>query len=324
MNKKWSIADIGPQKGKRILITGGTSGIGLSAARVLAAAGAEVILAADDEIKGQKVIREMRQEDTNFNVQFERLDLSDLKDTARFGSYFRQKYLRLDVLINNAGLDAIPERMVSRDGHELIFATNYLGHFALTAHLFPMLKEAGDARIISVSSLEHKSGQIDFSDLEELTDYNSQKAYRQSKLALLMFSLELACKCQASGLKIKSIPVHPGLARTHIFDRGPSLANQYYHPLPLMWRMAMKAFGQSPENGALPILFAATSDQVVSGKYYGPGGPGELRGGPAPAQVSFKALNMTVAKNLWDFSEDVTGVDFPLVELPEGRRSAIH
>jgi NAD(P)-dependent dehydrogenase (short-subunit alcohol dehydrogenase family) len=324
MRNNWSPEMMPSQKGKRILITGGSSGIGLEAAKELALAGAHVIIAADDEIKGRRVVRDFLHDHPQCSIQFERLDLADLRDVERFAHQFQESYLSLNVLINNAGLDAIPQRMVSRDGHELIFATNFLGHFALTGHLLPVLRESSDPRIITVSSLEHQRGQLNFSDIEELNSYDFQRAYSKSKLALLMFALDLACRVDGQGSSIKSIAVHPGLAKTNIFDRGPGLADRYYHPRPLAWRALMRTFGQSAHAGALPILFAATSDQAMSGKYYGPGGPGELWGAPAEAHVDLKALNMSSSRRLWEFAEDVTGVNFYLDELPTHQSSAYH
>jgi NAD(P)-dependent dehydrogenase (short-subunit alcohol dehydrogenase family) len=220
---------------------------------------------------------------------------------------------QLDALALNAGIDMTIQRLTTAQGHERIFATNYLGHFALTAHLFPLLRETPDARIVTVSSLAHHGARLDLRDLELEQDYSSSVAYARSKLCLLMFSLELHRRCRHLGLFMKSIPVHPGLVRTQIFDRGPELARRYYDPRAILPRISTKVFGQAADQGAVPLLFALTSGLARSGSYYGPDGKFELRGEhPAAAKISTPALNETAARQLWEASESLAGVEFAL------------
>ncbi len=210
----------------------------------------------------------------------------------------------LDLLINNAGVMALPRRQSTADGFELQFGTNHLGHFALTARLMPLLRRASGPRVVSVSSLAHRTGFIDFDDLQGARVYSPWKAYGQSKLATLMFALELQRRNDAAGWNLISNAAHPGFARTGLFASGPggllSLATDFAAPF----------FGHSAADGAQPILFAAASPEAKPGAYYGPGGIGELRGAPAPALVMPQARDAAAAAKLWDVSEKLAGASF--------------
>jgi NAD(P)-dependent dehydrogenase (short-subunit alcohol dehydrogenase family) len=236
-------------------------------------------------------------------VVYEALDLANLQSIADFAQRMHSR-ASLDLLINNAGVMALPRRKITADCFEMQFGTNYIGHFALTARLMPLLCRASCPRIVSVSSLAHRTGLIDFSDLQGARVYSPWKAYGQSKLAMLIFALELQRRSDRSGWNLTSIAAHPGFARTGLFASGPggllSLATDFAAPF----------LGHSAADGARPILFAATSPNAKPGAYYGPGGIGELRGAPAPALIMPQARNQATAASLWDASEKLTNTPF--------------
>jgi NAD(P)-dependent dehydrogenase (short-subunit alcohol dehydrogenase family) len=269
----------------------------------LAKAGAEVVLSGRDNRRGQSAIENIRREVSNAQVCYEPLDLASLASIADFAQRLRSRQ-SLDILINNAGVMALPHRQTTADGFEMQFGTNYLGHFALTARLMPLLRLANGPRVVNVSSLAHRTAFIDFDDLQGARRYSPWKAYGQSKLAMLMFALELQRRSDTTGWNLTSNAAHPGFARTGLFASGPggllSLASEFAAPF----------FGQSATDGVQPILFAATSPNAKPDAYYGPRGLGELRGGPAPAFVMPQARDATTAARLWDVSEKLTGMSF--------------
>jgi len=298
-----SQGDIPSQLGRTAVVTGATGGLGYETALVLARAGAEVILTGRDDRKGQSAIEKIGHEVSGARIAFEPLDLASLASITDFAQRMQARQ-SLDLLINNAGVMALPRRQTTADGFEMQFGTNHLGHFALTARLMPLLRQASAPRVVSVSSLAHRTGSIDFSDLQGERIYSPWKAYGQSKLACLMFALELQRRSDAAGWKVTSNAAHPGFARTNLFAGGPgglvSLATDFAAPF----------FGHSAADGARPILFAATSPQAKPGAYYGPGGIGELRGAPATALVMPRARDATAAARLWDISGKLTGTTF--------------
>src|SRR6476661_1845136 len=259
--------EVPSQVGKTIVVTGATGGLGFEMALALAKAGADVILTGRDDRKGQSAIEKIGHEVTGAKVNYERLDLASLASIADFARRMGARQ-SLDLLINNAGVMALPRRQVTADGFEMQFGTNHLGHFALTARLMPLLRRADGSRVVSVSSLAHRTGLIDFNDLQGERLYSPWKAYGQSKLACLMFALELQRRSDAAGWNLTSDAAHPGFSRTN--------------------------------------LFAATSPQAEPGAYYGPGGFGELRGAPAPALITPRARDAATAARLWDVSEKLT------------------
>src|SRR5271169_4737347 len=298
-----SRGDIPSQLGKTAIVTGATGGLGYETALALARAGADVILTGRDERKGQSAIAKIGREVLGAKIAFESLDLANLAAVAAFAERMQARP-SLDLLINNAGVMALPRRQVTADGFEMQFGTNHLGHFALTARLMPLLRQASGSRIVSVSSLAHRTGLIDLSDLQGERFYSPWKAYGQSKLACLVFALELQRRSDREGWGLVSNAAHPGFARTNLFASGPggfiSLATGFAAPL----------FGQSAEDGARPILFAATSADAKPGAYYGPGGIGELRGAPAQALIMPQARNQATASKLWEASEKLSGTLF--------------
>jgi NAD(P)-dependent dehydrogenase (short-subunit alcohol dehydrogenase family) len=288
-------AEIPSQFGKMAVVTGATGGLGYETALALAKAGAEVILTGRDDRKGQSAIEKISREVIGAKMSYEHLDLASLASIADFAQRMGVRQ-SLDLLINNAGVMALPRRQTTADGFEMQFGTNYLGHFALTARLMPLLRRSSGPRVVSVSSLAHRTGFIDFGDLQGARAYSPWKAYGQSRLACLIFALELQRRSDAGGWNLTSNAAHPGFSRTNLFASGPggllSVATDFAAPL----------FGHSAADGARPILFAATSPQAKPGAYYGPGGIGELRGAPAPASIMPQARDAATAAGLWDVS----------------------
>lgn len=301
---RWTIFDMPPQHGRSAVVTG-TGGLGFEDALALAAAGCEVILAGRDPLKGADAVGRIRARITGAAIGFEQLDLADLASVAAFGERVTRQRDRLDMLINNAGVMVPPERKLTADGFELQFGTNHLGHFALTAHLLPLLRRGTEARVISLSSVAAPQGRIDFENLNGEKHYQAMSAYGQSKLACLMFAFELQRRSEGAGWGVASIAAHPGVSRTDLLHNGPgrgSLHGRVRSWLPFLFQPAAR--------GALPTLFAATAPEALPGGYYGPDGIAELRGYPTRAKVPPQALDRAVAARLWAASEALTGVRF--------------
>jgi NAD(P)-dependent dehydrogenase (short-subunit alcohol dehydrogenase family) len=296
-------AEIPSQPGRLAVVTGATGGLGYETALALAKAGAEVVLTGRDDRKGASALEKIGREVPDAKVVYEHLDLASLASVADFAQRMGARQ-SLDLLINNAGVMALPRRQTTADGFEMQFGTNYLGHFALTARLMPLLRRASGPRVVNVSSLAHRTGFIRFDDLQGARAYSPWKAYGQSKLATLMFALELQRRSDAKGWNLTSTAAHPGFARTGLFASGPGGL------LSLATDLAAPFFGHSAADGARPILFAATSPKAKPGAYYGPGGIGELRGAPAPALIMPQARNAAMAARLWDVSEKLTSTSF--------------
>ncbi|ACA20908.1 short-chain dehydrogenase/reductase SDR [Methylobacterium sp. 4-46] len=304
----WTPAAIPPQTGRLVVVTGATSGIGYEAALALARAGARVVLAARDEAKAQRAVASIRAAAPSADLAVEPLDTAALASVRAFAERWQARGLGIDGLILNAGIAAVPTREETPDGFERQLGTNYLGHFALTGLLLPWLREAPAARIVPVASLAHRQARIHFEDLQRRQGYGPQDAYRQSKLAMLMFGLELDRRLRAAGSPMRAIPVHPGIARTDIFRRGDRAgAIQQF-----AGRAIFAVIGQSAAQGAWPLLYAATAPEAESGRYYGPDGIWEARGHPAPAQVAAQARDAQAAARLWRDSEALTGVTYRL------------
>ena len=296
-------AEIPSQADRSAIVTGATGGLGYETALALAKAGAEVILTGRDDRKAQSAVDRINREVTTARVSYEALDLASLASIADFARRMQPRQ-SLNLLINNAGVMALPSRQTTTDGFEMQFGTNYLGHFALTARLMPLLRRASGPRVVNVSSLAHRTAFIDFDDLQGVRVYSPWKAYGQSKLAMLMFALELQRRSDAAGWNVTSNAAHPGFARTGLFANGPggllSLASDFAAPF----------FGQSAADGARSILFAATNAQAKPGAYYGPGGIGELRGAPTTALIMPQARDAARAARLWEGSEKLTKTSF--------------
>jgi NAD(P)-dependent dehydrogenase (short-subunit alcohol dehydrogenase family) len=305
----WTVKDIPSQTGRTAVITGATSGIGYEAAKALAGAGARVIIASRNERKGAEVLAEIRATTPGADVAFEPLDLASLVSVARTATRIAASAPRIDLLINNAGVMAIPDRHETEDGFEMQMGANYIGHFALTMRLLPNLLAAGSPRIVTVSSLAHRSGKINFDDLQWVKSYGSWRAYCQSKLATLMFSLELDRIARAEGWNLTSTAAHPGFAITGLQSTGPRMGRNRPGLLELLSKTIEPILSHSAEAGALPTLFAATSPDAEGGGMYGPNGFYELKGPPVRAKIAPSARNKVIWRRLWEVSEQLTGLE---------------
>lgn len=302
--KHWLTSDIPSQKGRLIVITG-TGGLAFEGALALARAGGDIILAGRNAEKGDVALAKIRAAVPSASICFEQVDLADLSSIGTFGMRIRSERQSLDILINNAAIMTPPKRLTTPDGFELQFGTNYLGHFALTAQLLPLLKNGKNPRVINVCSIADRQGVINFDDLQAKQNYKPMVAYSQSKLANLVFSLELQRRSEAEGWGIKSIAAHPGISRTDLLHNGPGKFS-----LPGLARSWLWFMFQPAAQGALPTLFAATSPDAMGGAYYGPDKMGGMRGFPAPAPIAGAAKDSEIAKHLWEISEELTHLSF--------------
>jgi NAD(P)-dependent dehydrogenase (short-subunit alcohol dehydrogenase family) len=289
----WTSADLPPQQGRIVVVTGANSGIGLPTARALAEAGAHVVLAVRDVVKGEAAAGSIPGD-----CEVRRLDLADLASVRAFAESWQGE---LGVLINNAGVMRTPEKRTT-DGFELQMGTNHLGHFALTNLLLPHLTD----RVVTVSSGAHRGGSISLDDLNwQRRKYRPWSAYQQSKQANLLFTLELQRRLTAAGSVVRAIAAHPGYTATNLQFRSERRLEDR------MMKVMNRLFAQTDEVGARPTLFAASQD-LPGASYVGPGGLWELRGYPALVGRTAAASDVEVAKRLWVLSEDLTGVKFPL------------
>ena len=315
MGHKWTVEDIPSQAGRRALVTGANSGVGYHAALELARRGAHVLLACRERARGLAALEQLQAETVDSSAEVVLLDLASLASVRAVAAAEVARGLPLDLLINNAGVMAPKQRRETADGFELQFGTNVLGHFALTALLMPALERAASSqsqrpRVVTVASIAHVSGRLNFDDLQSTRNYGPMVAYRQSKLAGLMFALEMSRRLRAAGPPasgVMSLAVHPGVASTNIFRVGP------FPPVEQMVRRwigaAIGAVLNSGAEGAVPTLFAATSPGAVDGGYYGPQGFREMRGGDVgPAHIAPQALDQTAATRLWSECERLTGI----------------
>jgi NAD(P)-dependent dehydrogenase (short-subunit alcohol dehydrogenase family) len=296
----WTMKDMPDQTGKVAIVTGANSGIGFEEARGLASKGAQVILACRSQEKGAAAAQRICEEYPDARAEYMPLDLADLSSVRQFAERFTARYDRLDMLINNAGVMAVPELRRTADGFEMQFGTNHLGHFALTGLLLDVLMRTPGARVVTVSSVSHRRGRVDFDNLNAERSYDRWAAYGQSKVANLLFTYELQRRFEAAGADAIATAAHPGWTGTNLQqDAG-------------LIRLFNPVFSMQPEQGALPILYAATAPDAKGGGYYGPGGPGEWRGYPKRVDSTALSHDKAVAKRLWEVSEKLTGVAFGL------------
>lgn len=298
----WTAKDIPDQTGRRAIVTGANSGLGFHTALELARHGASVVMTARDKSKGDEAVRRVLAEVPDASVELGELDLADLSSVREFATAYGSD--PLDVLVNNAGVMAIP-RMETADGFEMQLGTNHLGPFALTAQLMPALLQRPGARVVTVTSFMHWFGAIDFADLMGERRYQPWTAYGQSKLANLLFMRGLDRRARGSGLV--SVAAHPGLSTTNLQKVAPQMKGSFGGGwLPAVTRFA----GQSPAMGALPQLHAATAEGVGGGDFFGPRGPAEQRGKPKRVRMSKNARSPEAADKLWERSEELTGVTY--------------
>jgi NAD(P)-dependent dehydrogenase (short-subunit alcohol dehydrogenase family) len=303
---KWTAADIPDQSGRVVVITGANSGIGAVAARELARAGARVVLAVRNTEKGAAAAADMPGE-----TEVRALDLSDLSSVRAFAADLPDE--RIDLLINNAGVMALPFGRTA-DGFETQIGTNHLGHFALTGLLLDRLKAAEAPRVVTLSSTAHKMGRINFDDLHSEKRYSRWPAYGQSKLANLLFTYELQRRADAAGLPLRSMAAHPGYAATNLqFQSAQATGRDWEAKLNALGN---KLFSQDADHGALPTLFAATVPDLPTGSFIGPDGVLEGRGHPKIVASTGRAQDRETARRLWEVSEEQTGVRYDFARAP--------
>jgi NAD(P)-dependent dehydrogenase (short-subunit alcohol dehydrogenase family) len=295
-------------KNKVAIVTGANGGIGYHAARQLSRAGMSVVLACRDEARGNAALQKLRAENPDASIELSILDLSSLKSVAEFSKSFSSKWDKLDLLVNNAAVMAIPNRMTSVDGYELQFATNHLGHFALTGQLMPLLKQSSAPRVVTVSSIAHRYGKLNFADLQSEQSYEGWAAYGTTKLANLLFAFELARRTKTAGINLASLACHPGISRTNILSSGPQMGKKVLRTY--VSEFFTSQFAQTDAEGARPIVHACISTEAASGDYYGPNGLLEIRGAPGKAKATPMARDEAAAKQLWEVSESLTSTRF--------------
>ncbi len=287
------------------MITGANSGLGFVTARELAARGARVIMACRSLSKMKLAGAAIHAAFPGAALELRTLDLGSLDSIRGFAAEVAEAHPSLDLLINNAGIMSPPHGLTA-DGFETQLGTNHLGHFALTGLLLDRLMKGRDARVVTISSTEHKRGSIHFDDLRGEREYSPRTYYRQSKLANVLFGLELDRRLRAAGAPVMSVLAHPGYAATNLQSSGPTGIAR------LAWKVSNVLMAQSAEAGALPQLYAATSPDVQGGQFIGPGGLGEMRGHPTDVQPANAATDRETAERLWAVSEELTGVTLPL------------
>ncbi len=287
-------------KEKMVIITGASNGIGLEAAKVLSNRGAHVILAVRNQQKGEEAVVTILEQNKEAKVEALGLDLSDLASVRAFVNEFTKRYNQLDILINNAGV-MVPPYEKTKDGFELQFGTNHLGHFALTGLLFPLLKKTPFSRVVTLSSIAHRGATIYFDNLDGSKGYQAMNFYRQSKLANLLFAKELDERLKLHGIPMLSIACHPGITSTNLFKFGKKDS-------PAFFKKMLALFFQSVEMGVLPTIYAATEDSLKGGEYIGPDGRGNRKGNPTIETPENGIYNKETMRKLWEVSEELTGV----------------
>jgi NAD(P)-dependent dehydrogenase (short-subunit alcohol dehydrogenase family) len=302
---RWTADDIPSQAGRTFIVTGANSGLGYVTTRELARHGAHVIMTARDQTKGEGAIEQLRAGQPDASLELRHLDLSDLESVKAFAQGIIADGVPVDGLINNAGI-MMPPRSLTKQGFELQFGTNHLGHFALTGLLLDRLRAGHDPRVVTVSSTAHKSGSIHFDDLTGAHKYARWAFYAQSKFANAVFGRELDRRLRASGVPVKSILAHPGYSATNLQTSGPTGA------LNLMMRLSNRFIAQDVEIGVLSQLHAATDPKVEGGQFIGPDGLAETWGHPKLVQPIDAARAPETAQRLWQISEELTGVRFDL------------
>jgi NAD(P)-dependent dehydrogenase (short-subunit alcohol dehydrogenase family) len=301
---QWTAAAIGSQAGKTVLVTGANSGIGYQAARELARHGAHVVLGCRSVTKGKAARERIVGEIPEAELEVVELDMASLRSIRGVAKMFTGSGARLDVLVNNAGVMALPARELTEDGFERQFGTNHLGHFALTGLLMPSLLAANSPRVVTVASLAHRNGKMEWDNLQSERSYSPWGAYGASKLANILFARELDRRAKEAGSRLVSVAVHPGVSGTNIAAYGTDLKTR-------LFRLFGPLMVQSDAMGALPTLYGATAAGVHGAEYIGPDGFAEIRGYPKTVTPKPQALDEQAGRKLWRVSEELTGVVYP-------------
>jgi NAD(P)-dependent dehydrogenase (short-subunit alcohol dehydrogenase family) len=306
----WSLDDAPRQDGKVAIVTGAAGGLGYATALGLARRGATTILAGRDPAKGARAVARIQQGFPSAKLRFELLDLASLASVERFAAAVGAAHGGvIDILVNNAGIMGLPARRLTEDGFERQIGVNYLGHFALTCQLKDALgKAAGGGRVVSVASLAHRRATLDLDNFQSEKSYRPMRAYGSTKLAMLVFAIELQRRVVEHRWNLFSVAAHPGWARTDIIGNGMGGGAPGLKERLIATMFALVA--QSADAGALPSLYAATAPQAKGGGYYGPTGPMETRGPPGPSWVSPLAADPAIGSRLWALSEKLTGLTF--------------
>ena len=297
----WNIKQVPMQKGRIAIVTGANIGLGFETALGLVAKGCSVVLACRNIAKAEGAKVSILAQHPKAVVYCMALDLASLKSVRKFAAAYKRRHDKLHLLINNAGI-MMPPFSLSEDGFESQLAANYLGHFALTGLLLPLIITTPNSRIVSLSSLAHKWGGIRFEDLNFERRYDKRLAYGQSKLACLMFAYELQRRLQRAGHTTLSVAAHPGVSSTNLFQHLPKIVNAFAPLTALVF--------QSAEGGAQSTLYAALGDDIQGGDYCGPQSMGEMRGAPVKVGSSRRSRDEAVAAKLWTVSEQLTGMRF--------------
>lgn len=306
---RWTVESIADQSGKTAIVTGANSGLGYETALALVSKGAEVIIACRDQRRAELAMKAIRSQVPTASMAFIALDLADLNSVRKFSEEFINRYSKLDILCNNAGVMALPHRK-TKDGFEMQIGTNHLGHFALTGRLLPVLKKTRNARVVNVSSGYHWFGSIRLDDINRERGYRRWPAYCQSKLAVLMFSFELQRRFRREGISAISAAAHPGYAKTNLQFAGPAMEKTWFAQKigALTMELSNLIAAQPARMGALPLLYAATAPEMGEFPFFGP--RFELRGYPVVSRPAPRACDETVAKKLWTLSEELVGLKF--------------
>ncbi len=304
----WTPNQMPPQDGRVAVVTGANSGIGFHATRQLARHGAHVVLACRNEKKARDAMAEIRADIPAASLSFVPLDLSSQKSVRDAATLIRRQQPKIDLLLNNAGLMWLEEGL-TEDGFEQQIGTNHFGHFTLTLQLLERMVKVPGSRIVTVSSIAHRGGRIHFDNLTLKGEYGRQKAYAQSKLANLMFAIELDRRLQQAGARTRSLACHPGISNTNL--AVPGIVEQSPMKIGKIVDWVWPLFTQSAEKGAWPTLYAATSADAEGGQYYGPSGWFEAMGAPAPARARRYARDPDKGRRLWQLSEQLTGEQYP-------------
>ncbi len=305
--KKWDKKCMSDLSGRTAVVTGANSGLGYEVAKGFAAKGAHVVMGCRTIEKGRLAVEQIRQEVSDASLTVMQLDLADLSSVRDFTSQYKKEHRSLDILCNIAGIMQAP-RGQTVDGFETHLGTNHFGHFALTGLLIETLLDIGSSRVVTVSSNAHKMGNINFNNLELSGRYSRTGAYARSKLANLLFAYELQRKLEKAGSSTISVAAHPGLSATNLQSTGPRMGNGHFWPW--MYKVVNRILAQSAQMGSLPILYAATANDVIGGDYVAPDGLGEWRGYPKKTKSNKASYDEKSAKQLWEISSQLTKVQY--------------